>query len=54
MASEDFGSLESLQVLLQQNPNSLTFGRVADALLKLGRVDEAVQLCEDGLRRHPS
>jgi tetratricopeptide (TPR) repeat protein len=54
MASEDFGSLESLQVLLQQNPNSLTFGRVADALLKLGRVDEAIQLCEDGLRRHPS
>ena len=54
MASEDFGGLESLQVLLQQNPNSLTFGRVADALLKLGRVDEAIQLCEDGLRRHPS
>jgi len=54
MASEDFGSLESLQVLLQQNPNSLTFGRVADVLLKLGRVDEAIQLCEDGLRRHPS
>jgi len=54
MASEDFGSLESLQVLLQQNPNSLTFGRVADALLKLGRVDEAIQLCEDGLRKHPS
>lgn len=54
MASEDFGSLESLQVLLQQNPNSLTFGRVADSLLKLGRVDEAIQLCEDGLRRHPS
>ena len=54
MSSEDFGSLESLQVLLQQNPNSLTFGRVADALLKLGRVDEAIQLCEDGLRKHPS
>jgi tetratricopeptide (TPR) repeat protein len=54
MASEDFGSLESLQVLLQQNPNSLTFGRVADALLKRGRVDEAIQLCEDGLRKHPA
>jgi tetratricopeptide (TPR) repeat protein len=54
MESEDLGGLESLQVLLQQNPNSLTFGRVADALMKLGRVDEAIQLCEDGLRRHPS
>jgi tetratricopeptide (TPR) repeat protein len=54
MLSEDLGGLESLQVLLQQNPNSLTFGRVADALLKMDRVDEAMQLCEDGLRRHPS
>jgi tetratricopeptide (TPR) repeat protein len=54
MASEDIGGLESLQVLLQQNPNSLTFGRVADALMTLGRIDEAIQLCEDGLRRHPS
>ncbi|MDZ7361802.1 MAG: tetratricopeptide repeat protein [candidate division KSB1 bacterium] len=54
MLSEDLGGLESLQVLLQQNPNSLTFGRVADALLKMDRVDEAIQLCEDGLRRHPS
>lgn len=53
MVSEDFGGLESLQVLLQQNPNSLTFGRVAEALLKLGRSDEAIQICEDGLRRHP-
>jgi tetratricopeptide (TPR) repeat protein len=54
MSSEDIGGLYSLQVLLQQNPNSLTFGRVADALMKMGRVDEAIQLCEDGLRRHPS
>ena len=54
MLSEDLGGLESLQVLLQQNPNSLTFGRVADTLLKMDRVDEAIQLCEDGLRRHPS
>src|SRR5574341_1211730 len=53
MASEEFGGLESLQVLLQQNPNSLTFGRVADALRQQGRLDEAIQLCEEGIRRHP-
>jgi len=46
-------SLESLQVLLQQNPDSLTFARVADALLKNGRLDEAVRVCEEGVRRHP-
>ena len=53
MASEELGGLESLQVLLQQNPNSLTFGRVADALRQQGRLDEAIQLCEEGIRRHP-
>jgi tetratricopeptide (TPR) repeat protein len=53
MATEEVGSLESLQVLLQQNPNSLTFGRVAEALMQQGRLDEAIQLCEEGIRRHP-
>lgn len=53
MATEEVGGLESLQVLLQQNPNSLTFGRVAEALMQQGRLDEAIQLCEEGIRRHP-
>jgi tetratricopeptide (TPR) repeat protein len=53
MATEALGGLESLQVLLQQNPNSLTFGRVAEALMQKGRLDEAIQLCEEGIRRHP-
>jgi tetratricopeptide (TPR) repeat protein len=53
MATEEVGGLESLQVLLQQNPNSLTFGRVAEALMQKGRLDEAIQLCEEGIRRHP-
>jgi hypothetical protein len=39
MASEEFGGLESLQVLLQQNPNSLTFGHVANALQQQDRLD---------------
>ncbi len=53
MATEEVGGLESLQVLLQQNPNSLTFGRVAEALMQQDRLDEAIQLCEEGIRRHP-
>ncbi|MDZ7291098.1 MAG: tetratricopeptide repeat protein [candidate division KSB1 bacterium] len=53
MAPEDIGDLESLQILLQQNPDSLTFARVAEALMKKGRLDEAIQICEDGVRRHP-
>jgi tetratricopeptide (TPR) repeat protein len=31
----------------------LTFGRVAEALMQQGRLDEAIQLCEEGIRRHP-
>ncbi len=45
--------LESLQVLLQQNPDSLTFARVAEALMRNERLDEAIQICEEGVRRHP-
>ena len=47
-------NLETLQVLLQQNPDSLTFARVADALNRRGRLDEAIQVCEEGVKRHPS
>ncbi|MDZ7344705.1 MAG: tetratricopeptide repeat protein, partial [candidate division KSB1 bacterium] len=53
MATRESDNLESLQVLLQQNPDSLTFARVADALMQRGRIDEAIQLCEEGIRRHP-
>ena len=47
-------NLKSLQVLLQQNPDSLTFARVADALRRNGRLEEAIQVCEEGVRRHPN
>lgn len=53
MARVEASSLESLQVLLQQNPDSLTFAHVADVLLKSGRLEEATQICEEGIRRHP-
>jgi len=53
MARVEASSLESLQVLLQQNPDSLTFAHVADVLLKSGRSEEATRICEEGIRRHP-
>ncbi len=46
-------NLDALQVTLQQNPDSLTFARVADALMKRGRLEEAIQICEEGVKRHP-
>jgi tetratricopeptide (TPR) repeat protein len=53
MNNAEVESLEALQVTLQQNPDSLTFARVADALMKMGRLEEAVQICEEGVKRHP-
>jgi tetratricopeptide (TPR) repeat protein len=53
MARVETSSLESLQVLLQQNPDSLTFAHVADVLLTSGRLEEATRICEEGIRRHP-
>lgn len=53
MSKVEVESLETLQVSLQQNPDSLTFARVADALMKNGRLDEAIRICEEGIRRHP-
>jgi tetratricopeptide (TPR) repeat protein len=53
MNNAEVENLEALQVTLQQNPDSLTFARVADALMKMGRLDEAVQICEEGVKRHP-
>jgi len=53
MAKVEASSLESLQVLLQQNPDSLTFAHVAEVLMKSGRLEEATRICEEGIRRHP-
>ncbi|NUO83896.1 tetratricopeptide repeat protein [candidate division KSB1 bacterium] len=53
MSKAEVESLETLQVSLQQNPDSLTFARVADALMNTGRLDEAIRICEEGIRRHP-
>jgi len=53
MARVEGSYLESLQVLLQQNPDSLTFAHVADVLLREGRLEEATRICEEGIRRHP-
>jgi len=53
MNNAEAENLEALQVTLQQNPDSLTFARVADALMKMGRLDDAIQICEEGVKRHP-
>ena len=38
---------------LEDNEDSILFARLADAYLQMDRVDEAIELCEKGIRKHP-
>jgi tetratricopeptide (TPR) repeat protein len=38
---------------LARDPNSLAFAQLADLYRKAGRLRDAVNLCQDGLRRYP-
>jgi|YelNatPaOPRAMG01_1025707.scaffolds.fasta_scaffold00014_38 tetratricopeptide (TPR) repeat protein len=42
-----------LEERLRNNPGSLLFARLADHYCQLGRIEEAIQLCQQGLQRHP-
>jgi tetratricopeptide (TPR) repeat protein len=51
-------SLEIEQARLQErheeNPSGRLFAPLADVLRKLGRVEEALEICREGLSRHPA
>lgn len=53
MAADYDPKYELLKSRLQQNPDSLLFARIADAMLGRGQVDEAIRICEEGIRKHP-
>lgn len=38
---------------LQEHPDSILFARLADAYLRMNHLDEAIQLCESGIKKHP-
>jgi tetratricopeptide (TPR) repeat protein/predicted regulator of Ras-like GTPase activity (Roadblock/LC7/MglB family) len=44
--------IKSLRQKLEENPDSLVFGPLADALRKEGRLDEALETCRKGLEKH--
>lgn len=46
-------NIEFLKLKLQSNPNSFLFARLSDELLKTGDINGAIQICENGLKRHP-
>jgi len=43
-----------LESKLKHNSDSILFARLAELYLSLDRVDDAIKLCEDGIRKHPS
>lgn len=42
-----------LQSRLEDNPDSVLFARLADRYIELERLDEAIELCRQGIERHP-
>jgi len=46
-------NIEFLKLRLKSNPNSYLFARLADYLLTSGAVEEALEICEHGVKLHP-
>ena len=42
-----------LQGKLEKKEDSILFARLADAYLQMDRVDDAIELCEKGIKKHP-
>lgn len=45
--------VQFLENHLSENPASILFARLADAYLQLEKIDEAIKICEDGIKRYP-
>ncbi|MFQ5533139.1 MAG: tetratricopeptide repeat protein, partial [Candidatus Methylomirabilales bacterium] len=46
--------IERLRSKVASDPRSLVFAQLADAYRKGGRLDEAIEVCDKGLRHHPN
>ena len=42
-----------LEAKLNENADSILFARLADSYLQLDRIDEAMELCEKSIKKHP-
>lgn len=47
------GDVEFLESYLNEHPESILFARLADVYLHQDRVDQAIQVCEEGIKKHP-
>ncbi len=46
--------IDELKRRLEQDPASIAFAQLAEALRRSGRIDEAIETCRSGLAHHPS
>jgi predicted regulator of Ras-like GTPase activity (Roadblock/LC7/MglB family)/Flp pilus assembly protein TadD len=53
MAREE-AEIKELSKKLEQNPESMVFVQLADAYRRAGDLDQCVQICVQGLERHPT
>ncbi len=44
--------IKQMETTLAQNPRSLVFAQLADAYRREGRLEEAIQICQEGLAHH--
>jgi len=49
----DLQELERYLKIYQENPDSRVFAPLADMYRRLGRYEQALEVCQDGLVRHP-
>jgi len=45
--------IKFLEGKLEKNPESILFARLADAYLQADRIEDAIELCENGIKKHP-
>lgn len=50
---QEIRDLDELFERYRQAPESFVFVPLADACRKMGRIDEALEICEGGIQRHP-
>src|ERR1700722_3369005 len=54
MASREVSSfVERYQLLYEKNPDSRVFAPLAEAYRRMGLIDEAIDLAEKGVQKHP-
>lgn len=53
MSYENNSDVAFIEEQLKENPDSVLFARLASLRLDENRIDEAIQICEEGLKKYP-